>query len=399
MWIDELKENQIDLSLERMRDFMKGKIIDYRIVHVGGTNGKGSVSRFIYSILRRKYSTGIYTSPHLNRINERIVVDDEEIGNEEIEEYAFLRNHNFTYFEALTAMAILYFADRKVDYAIMEVGMGGRLDATNVLPSYLTIITNVSMEHERYLGKNISSIAREKAGIIKEAPVITACKGKALKVIKKIARERGVEIYVIGEDVKWRKTGKGKFTVESGEKYELETKMPGIFQGENIAMAVKAGEILGMSKDDIIEGVKNAEWPGRMERIGKFLLDGCHNPAAVSAFSASLEDFDFDELVIIFGVMRDKNVATMIENLPEAKAYIATGMKNERAMKAEEIAEVAKGLGRKFFISGNVKDAIAMAEKMAGKNDLICIIGSLYLVGEARKILESKVSSISPFLL
>jgi len=388
MWIDELKENRIDLSLSRMKNFMEGKKICYGVIHVGGTNGKGSVSRYIYSILRRKYSAGIYTSPHLHRVNERIVVNDVEIGDEEIEKYAFLSRYNFTYFEALTAMAILYFQDKKVDYAVMEVGLGGRLDATNVIPSSLTIITNVSLEHEAYLGKSISSIAEEKAGIIKNAPVITACRGEALDVVKRIAEERGVEVYVVGEDIKWRRIAEGKFLVESNEKYELKTKLSGIFQGENIAMAVKAGELLGMKREDIIEGIKNTEWHGRMERVGRFLLDGCHNPAAVSAFASSLQDFDFDGLIIIFGVMKDKNVAAMISELPEARAYIATTAKNERAMKAEKIAEEGRKLGREFYISKNIEEAIDMASGMARENDIICIIGSLYLVGESRKILK-----------
>ena len=387
MWIDELRENEIRLTLKRMKKFMEGKKVNYKVIHVGGTNGKGSVCQLIYSILRRKYSTGIYTSPHLHKVNERIVVDGFEIKNDEIERYAFLKSYEFTYFEALTAMAILYFMEKEVDYAIMEVGLGGRLDATNVLSSCLTIITNVSLEHEKYLGKSISSIAKEKAGIIKDAPVITACKGEALRVVRKVAEERGVNVYVVGEDVRWKRDGK-KFVVESEEAYELETKMHGEFQGENIAIAVKAGEILGMERDDIIEGVKNAQWHGRMERIGKFLLDGCHNPAAVFAFASSVKGFDFDGLVIIFGAMRDKNVREMISNLPEAKGYIATRAKNVRAMDPVEIEKIGREVGKKFYVSGDVKEAMEMAERMAGKNDLICIVGSLYIVGEARKILK-----------
>ena len=382
-----MRENEIHLTLERMEKFMRGIEVGYKIIHVGGTNGKGSVCQFIYSMLRRKYSTGVYTSPHLHRVNERIVVDGVEIKDEEIERYAFLKEYGFTYFEALTALAILYFNDKKVDYAIMEVGLGGRLDATNVLQPYLTIITNISMEHEKYLGKSISSIALEKAGIIKNAPVITAARGKALDVIKKVAEERGVDVYVVGEDIKWKNRGKGKFVVESSATYEIETKMVGRFQGENVAIAVKAGEILGVERKDIIEGIKNAEWHGRMEKIGKFILDGCHNPAAVSAFASSIKEFDFDWLVIIFGVMSDKNVREMIKNLPEAKEYIATTINNERAMDAGEIAKIGGMMGKKFSISKNVGEAIDMAREAAGENDMICIVGSLYLVGEARKIL------------
>lgn len=391
MWIDELKENVIDLSLKRMNKFIEENgEPDYKVIHVGGTNGKGSVCQFIGSILRRKYRVGIYTSPHLKEVNERIVVDGKEIKNEEIEKYSYLRKYKLTYFEALTAIAILHFKEKNVDYAIFEVGLGGRCDATNVLNSELTVITNVFREHEKYLGNDIHSIAMEKAGIIKNSPVITACRGEALDVIKSVAEKKKVELYVVGENIIYEKKGMKEFLIKAEREYNIKSPLEGDFQGENIAISVKAGEILGFDEGDIIKGIENTRWRGRMERIGKFILDGCHNPNAVKAFASSLKNFDYDELIIIFGVMKDKNVSEMIKNLPDAKYYIAVSTGNERSLSPEKISEIGSENGKKFDTSKNLKEAIKKAENIAGNNDIICIVGSLYLVGEALKILNGK---------
>jgi len=392
MWVDELNEGIIDLSLKRMKKFIdeEGKL-NYKIIHIGGTNGKGSVCQFIASILSRKYKVGVYTSPHLEKVNERIVVDGTKIKNEEIAKYEYLKKYGFTYFEALTAIATLYFKERKVNYAIMEVGLGGRYDATNVIHPTITIITNVAKEHEKYLGNDILSIAKEKAGIIKDAPVITAAKGKALDVIKDVAEKRGVDLYIVGKHIIWKKIGKRKFFIETEEEYEIESPLYGNFQGENIAIAIKACELLNIKKQDIIEGIKNARWAGRMEKIGKFLLDGCHNPHAIEAFISSLEDFDYSNLVIIFGAMKDKNINEMIKRLPEGK-YITTKINNERAAEPEKIAEIGKKYGKKFFVARDIAEAIKIAEETAGEKDMVCIIGSLYLVGEARKLLRQLIS-------
>jgi len=388
MWIDELKENVIDLSLKRMRKFIaeQGKP-PYKLIHVGGTNGKGSVSHFIYSILRQRYKAGIYTSPHLERVNERIIVDGEMIGDKDIEKYIWLKKYNFTYFEALTAIALMHFLEKEVEYAVMEVGLGGRFDATNVVDVILTVITNVSLEHENFLGGSIEEIAREKAGIIKSAPVITAARGKALEIIEAEARKKGVDIYVVGRDVRWEKLGKNEFLIESGERYKVKSPLYGSFQGENIALAIKTCELLDMERDDIIKGIKNTRLHGRMEIIGNYILDGCHNPAAVDAFSSSIGEFG-EEFTFIFGAMKDKNVEEMVKRLPDGSIYIATKVDNERAMSPRQIAEIGRHYGKNFMVTENVKEAIEVAEKIS--QGMICIIGSLYVVGEARKILREK---------
>lgn len=391
VWIEELEEHVMDLSLVRMRTFMEEYgALDYAVVHVGGTNGKGSVCHFMGSVLRRNHTVGMFTSPHLERITERITVNGVEIAEEELEAYAHLKSYGFTYFEALTAAALLHFRDNNVDYAVMEVGLGGRLDATNMVDARVTVITNVAREHEHILGTTVAAIAEEKAGIIKRAPVVTACRDDALAVIQRVAEERKVPVYVVGEDVIWRKMGRRRFLVEADDSYIIESPLDGVFQGENIALAVKACEILGMAQDDIIQGIENTRFPGRMEKMGRFLLDGCHNPHAVQAFARSLAAYDPRRLVILFGVMRDKNVHDMIRNLPDAKRYIAVTLAGGRSMDAESIARIGRKLGKPFEVGGEMAAALQMAEGESSDDDLICIVGSFYAVGEARRILKKQ---------
>ncbi len=393
VWIEKLGEHVIDLSLSRMRAFIGeyGKP-EYDIIHVGGTNGKGSVCHFIGSILQRNHTVGMFTSPHLERVTERITVNGVEISEEELQAYEYLKKYRFTYFEALTAVALLHFRDKHVDHAVLEVGLGGRCDATNVVDAAVTVITNVAKEHERFLGRTAAAIAREKAGIITHAPVVTACRGEALEVIREVAAEKNVPVYVVGEDIIWKRKDRRRFVVEADDSYVIQSPLDGIFQGENIALAVKVGEILGMGRDDIISGIAHARLPGRMEKMGRFLLDGCHNPHAVQAFARSLEEYDYRRLVILFGVMRDKNVREMIRKLPDAERYIAVTVGNERSMDAEHIARIGRELGKPFEVGGGMAEALDMAGRESSDGDLICIVGSLYAVGEARKILREKTS-------
>ena len=383
MWIDNCN-GKIDLSLRRMNKFKKEFNQNYKVIHVGGTNGKGSVCNFIAGALSKNYKVGLYTSPHLERVNERIKINGKEISNREIEEFNYFSKYNFTYFEGLTAMALKYFEKKKVNFAVIEVGLGGRLDATNIVEPYITIITNVFMEHTQWLGNSIEDIAKEKAGIIKNSPVVTGCKGRALDIIKKIAKDKKIDLYVEGKNFKWKRDGK-KFIIESDGKYILEPKMNALYQGSNIAIAIKALELIGIEKEDIINGIENIFIPARMEKIGKFIIDGAHNPHGIEAFSMALKEIDYENIIIIFGAMKDKNVKKMIELLPKSKAMIATKVKNKRAMEPKRLKE----LYDKFIPSKDVLHAIKIAEKLYRENDIIAIVGSLYLAGEVRKILFS----------
>jgi len=389
-WLESLKGRGIKIGLERMDTLMAKFFPDYRIVHVGGTNGKGSVCQFVGSILQEEgFDVGIYSSPHLERLNERITINGTEISDDSLNEIAEMlmeEDMGMTFFEAMTAIALIYFRG-KIDFAVIEVGMGGRYDATNIVNADVTVITNISMEHEKYLGRSIEEIAGEKSGIIKGGSVVTACTGDALRVIEEKAREQKSEIYVVGRDIKWKRLSPKKFLVEGNDIYELQTNLSGIFQGNNIAVSVKVAEILGIKKRSIVEGIRKASLPGRMERAGMFLLDGAHNPAGIEAMGEGLKDFTYRKLFIIFGAMKDKDIESMVKALPEGE-LIATAVGMERAADTEMLSSIIKKAGKTCICESNVENAIKKAMKMAGSEDLICITGSLYLVGEARRILK-----------
>ena len=389
-WLEGLKSRGIKIGLERMKSLMEDFPLDYRVIHVGGTNGKGSVCQFIGKILQEEgYNVGIYSSPHLERLNERITINGEEISNSSLSKIAGMlmkKDEGVTFFEAMTAIALIYFRG-KVDFAVIEVGMGGRYDATNVVEAEITAITNVSMEHEQYLGESIKKIAEEKAGIIKGGDTVTACSGESLEVIEKKAKECNAKLHVVGKDITWKRIAPKKFLVKSKEEYELETQLSGIFQGYNIAMSVRMAELLGIKRESIVNGIRKAFLPARMEKAGKFLIDGAHNPAGIKAMQNGLKDFRYDDLFIIFGAMKDKNIESMIKFLPEGK-IIATSIGSERAADADTISSIAKKAGRECMKEKEVSSAIKKAAEMAGENDLICITGSLYLAGRARKILK-----------
>jgi dihydrofolate synthase/folylpolyglutamate synthase len=387
-WLLSLKKRGIHLGLERMQYlFSFVKPLDYRTIHVGGTNGKGSVCAYLGAILQDAgYNVGVYTSPHLEKLNERITVNGREISDEELEKHAefFMKKKgSITFFECLTAIALSYF-NHKVDFAVIEVGLGGRHDATNIISPTLTIITNVSKEHEVFLGQDIESIALEKAAIIKNVPVITAAKGKALKIIQEKAQNNNAPLVVIGKDVKWTHTSRNRFIIKANKCYEIHSPLYGMFQGENIAVAVGSAEVLGLSEKNIIRGIQKTKWYGRMEKIGQFLLDGAHNVTAINALKASLHECAYKNLYLIFGVMKDKDVKGMVDALPPSTHIFTTMVDDERAYPSKKLAEMIEDA----IPTESVYEAIHKARENADDNDLICITGSLYVVGEARKIVQ-----------
>lgn len=383
-----LKKRGIHLGLERMQHlFSFVKPLNYHIIHVGGTNGKGSVCAYLGAILQEAgYNVGVYTSPHLEKLNERITINGREITDAELEKHATFfmeKGDNITFFECLTAIALKYF-NHKVDFAVIEVGLGGRHDATNIISPTLTIITNVSKEHEVFLGQNIEAIASEKAAIIKNAPVVTAAKGKALKIIQQKAQNNHVPVVVIGRDVKWTHVSGNRFIIEANKYYKLHSPLYGIFQGENIAIAVGGTEVLGVNEKNIIGGIQKTKWHGRMEKIGQFILDGAHNVTAMNALKTSLQKCAYNNLHLIFGVMKDKDVKGMIDALPQSAHIFTTMVNDKRAYPSKKLAEMIENA----IPTESVDEAIQKARENAGENDLICITGSLYVVGEARKIVR-----------
>jgi len=419
-WLDSYSRFGIKLGLSRIKNLlklMKNPQNNLKIIHVGGTNGKGSVSHFIASILfQNGYSVGIYTSPHLQEINERIIVNGKKIPNDD---FAYLANKIKpmvelisgedppTYFEILTAMAFEYFKDKKIDFAVIEVGLGGRFDATNIVNPNVSIITNIAHDHKDQLGKTIKKIAQEKSGIIKKnVPVVTAASGEALKIITNVSREKNSEVFRISSKNVKRinsKIGFQEFFIKGSLKdYIVKTKMLGEHQGQNIVCALLAIEILqingsSISDKSIVQGIEKASIPGRSEIVSKspiVLLDGAHNPAGMNALKHTLEnDFGHRRIILVLGILKDKDIEKMLSIIvPLAKKIIITKTKNSRAW---NIYEIKNNLEKNFLSAeiidiDGVKNAVSHALSVAEDKDIICVTGSLYTVGEARDLFVIK---------
>ena len=427
-WLYSFKKFGTKLGLERISYLLDKldnphKHID--IIHVTGTNGKGSVCKFIGSILQKAgYNVGVYISPHLQRFSERIVVNNKEISKKDIVllikkikplvDEMINQNKTPTFFEVVTAMAFQFFKKCKVDFAVIEVGLGGRFDATNVVNPLVSVITNISLEHTEYLGEDIKSVAFEKAGIIKNnAPIVTAAKNDALKVINKIAQEKNSPIIEINKK-DWKRlshnTTYQEFLVQGILKeYKVKTTQLGEYQGENIALTINTIDQLQMqgtyiTDENIIEGIFTAFNPGRMEILSenpKILLDGAHNPTAMEQLKITLEkDFQFNKLILILGILKDKDFKKMISFIaPISDVIIVTKSNNIRACEPSVLKDAINKIGYKnnVFIIDSIPDGIKYAKSKANKNDIICISGSLYTVGEARDHLVFKNKEIVKF--
>ncbi|MEW6067882.1 MAG: folylpolyglutamate synthase/dihydrofolate synthase family protein [Nitrospirota bacterium] len=428
-----LQKHGIKLGLENINRLMSGLGSPHKSfpsVHVAGTNGKGSTSAIVASILRSAgLNVGLFTSPHLVSFTERIKINDEQITEndvvsltEEIKELAA----NFggispTFFEVVTSMAFLYFKRKKVDIAVIEVGMGGRLDATNVIAPEVSVITSINYDHKEFLGTTLKEIATEKAGIIKEGiPVVSAPqKTDAEDIIKTIAYKKKSPLFVCNKDFK----GLLKSSNLKGISFDyydediifsdLFIPLVGEHQLINSCIAIKAA-MMALKKscklevedyiDSLREGLKNVRWPGRLEIVSQnpdILIDGAHNPAAAEALSTALKNFflgSYKRVIIIFGIMNDKDInGIMNPLLPLASEIILTSPEYARAASPEKLADVATSLGfQNIKLAPTVKDAIEMArsislsKSMAPNSSLIIITGSFYTIGEAKEALGEK---------
>lgn len=360
-----------------------------KCIHVAGTNGKGSVCAMISSVLREAgYKTGRYNSPHLERFTERIVINGKEISEKKFVELAKKVKAVYSsesFFEFITSMAFLYFKEEKVDFVVLEVGLGGRLDATNVIDPLVSVITDIDLEHTGYLGSTIKKIAFEKSGIIKEGrPVITSNDKGALEVIRKISKEKNAPLYL----AKGFRKEDWKFSVNGHDNPHLGLK--GGFQLMNAAVAVAAIDVLKekyklhIDEKALKNGLDKAKWPGRFEFIKKnVLLDCAHNPAGMKVLVNELKRLEYKRLIVVVGILKDKDYKSMLRLLsPLASYLIITRPNAERAAEPEELAKYA---GRDYEIIGNVGKAVEKARAMLKKDELMLVCGSIYTVGEARK--------------
>ncbi len=377
-------------------------------IHIGGTNGKGSVAAFITSVLREAgYRVGFYSSPHLVSFRERFKINDVPIGEEDVVRLvdevrsAVVESEPPTFFEFTTAMALVYFARQETDIAVMEVGMGGRLDATNVITPRVSIITNIGMEHQFFLGNTLLEIAAEKAGIIKPGvPVLTgATQKKVVDLLRKMSREKGAPFLRLGEEIKFRKTARGLYF--RGRQWHLGPLPLGLygrFQARNAALALGCIEEIcrqgfDISAQHVAQGLVKTRWPGRMQILSRnplVVLDGAHNPSAMKAMVSCLKvDFQYDRLIVALGVMEDKDLKAIVKQIaPPSHHIIYTRPRYYRAAKPELLYSQGVGLHNSAEVIDSLDVAIEKAREMAGREDLVLICGSLFTVGEALSLLD-----------
>ena len=379
-------------------------------VHIAGTNGKGSIAASLAAILvKAGYRVGLFTSPHLVRFNERIRVNGRQISNDHLVDaymavnQAYQGKREATFFEITTAMALYEFVREKVDLAVIETGMGGRLDATNIIRPLVTIISNISIEHRQYLGNTLMEIATEKAGIIKtNIPVVTGVRqNKAITVIERTAGERSAPCYRLGRAFRIRRCKNDRFNYYGLDHVwrKLSTSLAGDQQPENAALAISTCELLNRQQMTITEshvrsGLKNVVWPARLDVISTdpyILLDGAHNLAAARKLakfiSAKLSN---RSITLVIGILDDKPYRAMLAVLaPLANRVIVTRASIDRALPPETLAKKARIYSRNIVIQPNVAGAVRYAVTTIGKKDAIVVAGSLYVVGEAMAYLNN----------
>lgn len=395
-------------QVERILNAIGNPHKDIQAIHIGGTNGKGSTAAMISSILQKEgYRVGLYTSPHLIRFTERIKVNGKEIEGEEVAELAGRIKREieaagitppFTFFDFTTAMALHYFKQKWVDLAILEVGLGGRLDSTNVVDPLLSIITNIAKDHEEYLGKSILKISREKAGIIKSGrPLITAAEQpQVLRLFSKLCGAKSSPYYRVGKEFRYVRAEGEDFDYEGLNRklWGVHLNLKGSHQVINATTALGATEVLEelgyrVSTDAMIDGLKEVDWPGRLEMVSsspRVVLDGAHNPAGALVLKESLEkEFQYQHLILLIGIMKDKDIQSMLHLLASrADHIILTRPHTDRATPPSLLKKALRQNGKKAEIAEDFKEAIERGLALTHQEDLLCITGSLYTVGEAR---------------
>jgi dihydrofolate synthase/folylpolyglutamate synthase len=390
--------------IERLLELLGKPQKSFRSVLVGGTSGKGSTTVMIGSVLREAgYRTGVFVKPHLSDFRERISVDDEMISERDfvrltgkikpLAEKMRSEGEGPTFFEFVTSMAFKYFREKHAEFAAIEVGLGGRLDATNTADPEVSVITHVSFEHTDILGDTIEKIAAEKAGIIKKNGILVTGSDnkKALAVLEKICRKRNAKLIMAPELKNAKSFEYGNEFVFEEEKIFLP--LAGRFQLKNAACALAALRLIRpeIPRSVIKKGLEKARWPGRFELVNqrpKVLLDGAKDVASMKSLASSLDLIKHEKLYTVFSASKDKLIPQMVQAISgKTDFFILTkhGVM-DRGAEPDELAKEVKKHGKDFLIVKDVKTAVRKAMKLAGKNDLVLVTGSLFTVGEARDI-------------
>jgi dihydrofolate synthase/folylpolyglutamate synthase len=406
-WIYNLRGGVIDLRLERMDEALAlfgHPERQFPALHIAGTNGKGSTAAMLHRILSLGgFRAGLYTSPHLVSFTERIRVGDKEISAPEVVELAEEIRARITpagvpltFFEIVTVMAFLYLAREQIDIGVIEVGLGGRLDATNLVRPLVTMITTISKDHESYLGSDLLSIGREKAGIIKPGvPVVCgAVPSEVAALIKQVAEENRSPSYFLGADFKFFLKNERFFDYKGIQHHfsDLTVTLHGRHQRSNAAIAIAALELAGgsfpVSEEAIRRGLSSVVWPGRFEIVRErpwVILDGAHNGEGASALAEVLKEFRRGRRIkLLFAAMEDKDWRAMLSLLlPLVDEVMVTRVRMERSAEPERIARwAARSLPHRIAEEAGAGLKVLFQE--AGPDDIILVAGSLYLLGEVR---------------
>ena len=416
-------------DLRRMEELLErlgNPHLTARAVQVAGTKGKGSTAAMVASALSAAgYKTGLYTSPHLHTFRERISINGRDITKKELsslverlkpEIEAVNRRRAYgelTTFEILTAIAFTYFSEAKVDFQVLEVGLGGRLDATNVVEAEVAVITPISFDHAEVLGDSLAKIAGEKAGIIKPGSIVVTSpqQREAEKAITKACGDKGARLIAVGRDITWQKIAadiRGQsFRVKGNiASYDLTIPLLGYHQLENAATAVAALEALAsrgvtIATESVVRGLAKVRWPGRLEILKHeplFLVDGAHNAESARRLKEAIKQyFDFQQLILIIGASSDKDIAGIVGELaPLATVAIATRSRHPRALAPSLVLEELLRQGAATELTESVAAAADRALALAGPGDLICATGSLFVAAEAIEYVKGIPPEIYP---
>ncbi len=367
----QLKEHKMKLGLQPTFDALAklgNPHKQLRFIHVTGTNGKGSACAFIADTLQLAgYKVGLFTSPHLIAFNERIQVNRKNISDEELGELIKKVREtgiSLTFFEYATVMGVLHFVKNNVDFVVWEVGLGGTLDSTNVVDAEIAVLTNIGLDHMHILGDTVEKISKDKCGIIKKNSKVVTCEGnEGLQWIEEKCKQ-GNKLFIAPQ-------------------YEGRIKLLGEFQKKNAGIAKKVCELLGVKEEIIAKGLATTFWPGRLEWMEKNVLVDCgHNPAAIQATAPFVNSLPKKRLILVFGVLKDKDYKCMIESLPKADVVILTKPKSERAIEPKELP-----FRQEVTIIEEPGEAYQHAKKIAQPGDIVFVVGSCYMVGNIKESL------------
>ncbi len=405
-------------SISRLLDQLGNPEKELKFIHIGGTNGKGSTSNFIGNILlEANYRVGLFTSPHMVRFNESIVFNGGEIPDEDFSRLiglikskgAILLDQGYnhpTTFEVLTALGFLYFKEKNADFVVLEVGLGGENDSTNIIPPPLaSLITTIDYDHIDILGSTIEEIARVKAGIIKEDSLVVSYmqRPSVHQLLEGRAKEKNSKFYILKEeDVRIKEvSNQGSvfdFSFRGTRIDDLEIGLIGQYQVYNACLAImlvlvlKENQLLNIGLESIKRGLKKTRWPGRFEVLGErptIVVDGSHNLQGIIQLGNNLKYFKYDRLILCMAILKDKDVAHMVEAIaPLSHKVIVTQVDSPRRLLGQDLGAIVKDYQEDYIVEEDIEKAVSLALNETKEDDLLVFCGSIYLIGQVREILK-----------